>query len=54
MRAVQTLLANLTVDGDFGPLTDAAVREFPSLFAPPADGVVGPETWHALTVRLFG
>lgn len=53
VRAVQTLLADLVVDGDFGPLTDAAVREFQSMFAPPADGIVGPVTWHALTVRLF-
>lgn len=53
VRAVQTLLADLVVDGDFGPLTDTAVREFQSMFAPPADGIVGPETWHALTVRLF-
>lgn len=53
VRAVQTLLAGLVVDGDFGPLTDAAVREFQSMFAPPADGIAGPDTWHALTTRLF-
>ncbi|WP_194411343.1 peptidoglycan-binding domain-containing protein [Microbacterium cremeum] len=53
VRALQTLLADLAVDGAFGPLTDAAVREFQSMFAPPADGIVGPVTWHALTVRLF-
>lgn len=53
VRAVQTLLAGLAVDGDFGPLTDAAVREFQQLFAPPVDGIVGPSTWHALTLRLF-
>ena len=53
VRAIQTLLADLVVDGDFGPLTDAAVREFQSMFAPPADGIAGPVTWHALTMRLF-
>lgn len=53
VRAVQTLLAGLTVDGDFGPLTDAAVREFQQLFSPPADGIVGAQTWHTLTLRLF-
>ncbi|WP_426319972.1 peptidoglycan-binding domain-containing protein [Microbacterium sp. E-13] len=53
VRALQTLLAGLTVDGDFGPLTDAAVREFQQLFAPPADGIAGPETWHTLMLRLF-
>ena len=53
VRAVQTLLAGLTVDGDFGPATDAAVREFQQLFAPPVDGIVGPDTWHTLMLRLF-
>ncbi|MDT0142974.1 peptidoglycan-binding protein [Microbacterium sp. PRC9] len=53
VRAVQTLLAGLAVDGDFGPATDAAVREFQQLFAPPVDGIVGPDTWHTLMLRLF-
>ncbi|MFC8681558.1 peptidoglycan-binding protein [Microbacterium ureisolvens] len=53
VRALQTLLADLDVDGDFGPATDAAVREFQGMFAPPADGIVGPDTWHALMMRLF-
>ena len=54
VRAVQTLVpGGLAVDGSFGPLTEAAVREFQSMFAPPVDGVVGPTTWHALTLALF-
>jgi peptidoglycan hydrolase-like protein with peptidoglycan-binding domain len=54
VRAAQTLLpGSLTVDGVFGPLTDAAARQFQGMFAPPADGIVGPVTWHALTQRLF-
>lgn len=54
VRAAQTLLpGGLVADGDFGVLTDAAVRQFQSMFAPPADGVVGPATWHALTLRIF-
>ncbi|MBS1905897.1 MAG: peptidoglycan-binding protein [Actinobacteria bacterium] len=53
VKALQSLLSGLTVDGVFGPLTDAAVRDFQSKFAPPADGVVGPITWHDLFVPIF-
>jgi peptidoglycan hydrolase-like protein with peptidoglycan-binding domain len=54
VRAAQTLLPGpLTVDGDFGPLTDAATRGYQAMFAPPADGIIGPVTWHALVQRVF-
>jgi peptidoglycan hydrolase-like protein with peptidoglycan-binding domain len=54
VKAVQTLLpGGLAVDGAFGPLTEAGVREFQSMFSPPVDGVVGPITWHALTLPIF-
>jgi peptidoglycan hydrolase-like protein with peptidoglycan-binding domain len=54
VRAVQSLVpGGLVVDGSFGPLTEAAVRQFQSMFAPPVDGVVGPITWHALTLPIF-
>ena len=54
VKAVQTLVpGGLTVDGSFGPLTEAAVREFQTMFSPPSDGVVGPNTWHALTLPIF-
>ena len=36
------------VDGIFGPHTEAAVKAFQTVFAPPSDGVVGPKTWLAL------
>ncbi|GAA4397722.1 hypothetical protein GCM10023168_02970 [Fodinibacter luteus] len=54
VKAVQTLVpGDLTVDGSFGPLTEAAVREFQQMFSPPVDGRVGPITWHALTLPIF-
>ena len=54
VKAAQTLVpGGLAVDGSFGPLTEAAVREFQSMFAPPVDGVVGPISWHALTLAIF-
>jgi peptidoglycan hydrolase-like protein with peptidoglycan-binding domain len=53
--AVQTLQtrlnvwgANLTVDGDFGPDTLAAVKAFQTEQKLTVDGIVGPLTWAAL------
>lgn len=54
--AVQHLLnfrgAALTVDGDFGPLTEAAVQSFQSSNALPDNGIVDATTWPVLVVTV--
>ncbi len=53
VKAMQTLLAadgfQVTVDGIFGPETEAAVKRFQLERGLLDDGVVGPLTWAALT-----
>jgi peptidoglycan hydrolase-like protein with peptidoglycan-binding domain len=43
---------NLTVDGIFGPQTDAAVRGFQQQKSLAVDGIVGPNTWSALIITV--
>lgn len=48
MNRVFPAYSKLVVDGDFGPLTEAVVKEFQSRSKLSVDGIVGPNTWSAL------
>jgi len=53
VRAIQQRLneqgvANLKLDGKFGPKTEAAVKAFQAASVLEVDGLVGPKTWAAL------
>ena len=56
VETLQYLLAArgrpVTVDGIFGPGTDAAVRAFQQGKHLAVDGIVGPDTWSALIVQV--
>ena len=47
-RGLNKLGYGLSIDGEFGPLTDEAVRKFQQESRLKVDGIVGPMTWTAL------
>lgn len=50
IKVLQKLLGGLDIDGEFGPLTEAAVRAFQKKRGLEIDGIVGPKTWSKLLV----
>jgi peptidoglycan hydrolase-like protein with peptidoglycan-binding domain len=48
VQVLQQRLGTTSVDGKFGPKTEAAVIDFQVSNGIKVDGIVGPETWGAL------
>ena len=56
IRTLQLLLRarghNLTVDGMFGPATEAAVKAFQTSKGMTADGILSAQTWSTLLIQV--
>jgi len=56
IRTLQFLLRahghNLTVDGIFGPATEAAVKAFQTSKGMTADGIMSAQTWSTLIIQV--
>ena len=56
IRTLQLLLRahghNLTVDGMFGPATEAAVKAFQTSKGMTTDGIMSAQTWSTLIIRV--
>jgi peptidoglycan hydrolase-like protein with peptidoglycan-binding domain len=48
VETMQTMLPGVAVDGDFGPVTAAALKAFQARSGLVSDGICGPMTWKAL------
>lgn len=48
VKAIQRRIPGVSIDGDFGPATERAVRRWQQDHGLVADGLVGPATWTAL------
>lgn len=49
ISSVYTAIPSLAADGIFGPATEAAVREFQSIFGLPESGIVDYRTWYKIS-----
>ena len=56
IRTLQLLLRahghNLTIDGMFGPATEAAVKAFQTSKGMTADGIMSAQTWSTLIIQV--
>ena len=52
VKCLQAMLGGLTIDGDFGSKTLAAVKAFQQKNGLVQDGIVGPKTWKSIISTL--